>query len=113
MEKPWWGNGTYRRSSRSEEDQRAEVGSALVGEGAGSVDESTNTVGLDGGPGEGRSPRGSSGGGLLGVEELLLAVGSLGATVGVAEDGAEDSEGDGVVEGSAEGNSRRLNGREI
>ena len=104
---------TYRGSSGGEEDQRTEVSGALVGEGTGSVDESTNTVGLDGGANEGRSPRGGSSGGLLGVEELLLGVGSLGATVGITEDGAEDSQGDGVVEGSAEGDSRRLNGREV
>ena len=104
---------TYRGSSRGEEDQRTEVGGALVGKGTGSVDQSTDTVGLDTRADEGRAPRGGGGGGLLGVEELLLAVGSLSAAVGFAEDGAEDSEGDGVVESSAEGDGRRLNGREV
>jgi hypothetical protein len=104
---------TYGRSSGGSEDQSTEVSGALVGKGTGSVDQSTNTVGLDTRADEGRAPRGSGGGGLLGVEELLLAVGSLGAAVRVTEDGAEDSEGDGVVEGSAEGNGRRLNGREV
>ena len=104
---------TYRRSSRGEKDQRTEVTGALVCEGTSGVDESTDTVGLDGGASEGRSPRRGGGGSLLRVEELLLGVGSLGAAVGLAEDGAEDSERDGVVEGGAEGDSRRLNGREV
>jgi hypothetical protein len=38
---------TYRWSSGGEEDQGAEVSSALVGEGSSGVDQSTNTVGLD------------------------------------------------------------------
>lgn len=39
---------TYRGSSRGEEDQRAEVSSTLVGKSTSSVDQSTDTIGLDG-----------------------------------------------------------------
>jgi hypothetical protein len=47
---------TYRRSSGSHEDQGAEVSSALVGEGTSSIDESTNTVCLDGRANNGATP---------------------------------------------------------
>jgi hypothetical protein len=47
---------TYGRSGGSEEDQRAEVGGALVGEGTGGVDQSTNTVCLDGRTDDGATP---------------------------------------------------------
>ena len=104
---------TYGRSSGSEEDQRAEVSSALVGEGAGGVDESTNTVRLDGRADDGATPRGSGGGSLLGVEVLLLGVGLLRTAVGVTENGAEDGKGDSVVEGRAEGDGRGLDGRKV
>lgn len=104
---------TYRRSSRSEENQRAKVSSALVGEGTGSVDQSTNTVRLDSRADNGASPRSGSSGGLLAVEVLLLGVCLLCATVRVTKDGAEDSEGDGVVEGRAKGNGRGLDGRKV
>jgi hypothetical protein len=104
---------TYRRSRAGEEDQAAEVGGALVGESASGVDEGTNTVRLDGRADEGSSPGGGGRGSLLRLEELLLGVGGLGLTVGVAEDGAEDGEGDGVVVDGAKGDSRGLNGREV
>lgn len=35
---------TYRRSGRSEEDERSKVGSALVGESSGSIDQSTDAI---------------------------------------------------------------------
>jgi hypothetical protein len=103
----------YGRSGGGEEDQRSEVGGALVGESASGVDEGTDTVGLDGGADEGSTPGSGGGGSLLGLEELLLGVGGLGLAVGVAEDGAEDGKGDGVVVDGAEGDSRGLNGREV
>lgn len=103
----------YRWGGRSKEDERTEVGGALVGEGAGGVDESAYTVGLDTGADNGASPRGGSGGSLLGVEVLLLGVCLLCAAVGITEDGTEDGQRDGVVEGSAEGDSRGLNGRKV
>ena len=103
----------YGRSGGGEEDQRSEVGGALVGESASGVDEGTDTVGLDGGADEGSTPGSGGGGGLLGLEELLLGVGGLGLAVGVAEDGAEDGKGDGVVVDGAEGDSGGLNGREV
>jgi len=54
-----------RRSRASEENQGAEVGSTLVAESASSIDQSTNTVGLDGRANKGSSPCSSSGGSLL------------------------------------------------
>lgn len=104
---------TYGRSSGSEEDQRAEVSSTLVGESAGSVDESTNTVRLNGRADDGATPRSGGGGSLLGVEVLLLGVGLLCAAVGVTKNGAENGKGDSVVEGRAEGDGRGLDGREV
>lgn len=104
---------SYGRSRAGEEDQAAEVGGALVGESTSGVDESTDTVRLDGRADEGSAPGGSGRGGLLGLEELLLGVGGLGLAVGVAEDGAEDGKGDGVVVDGAEGDRGGLNGREV
>jgi len=95
-------------SRGSEEDETAEISSALVAQGTGGVDQSTDTIRLEGGADERRTPGESSTGSLLGSDELLLGVGDLGALVGLAEDGGEDRKLDAVVEGSAEGNSRRL-----
>jgi hypothetical protein len=47
------------------------------------------------------------------VEVLLLGVSLLRAAVCVTEDGPEDGEGDGVVEGRAESDGRGLDGREV
>jgi hypothetical protein len=101
---------TYRGSGRSEEDQRAEVSSTLVGESTSGVDQSTDTVCLDGRADDGASPGSSGGSGLLAVEVLLLGVSLLRAAVGITEDGAEHSEGDGVVEGRAKSDGRGLDG---
>jgi len=76
---------TYRRSGASHEDQTAQVGGTLVAQRTGGVDQSTDTVGLDGGADDGRTPRGGGTGGFLGPDKLLLGVGRLGAVVGVAE----------------------------
>ena len=99
---------TYGRGSTSEEDKGAQVRSALVWEGTGSIDQSTNTIWLDGRAEQRASPWGSSSGSFLRLEELLARVGALGAAVSIAEDGTEDSKGDSVVEGRAEGNGRGL-----
>jgi hypothetical protein len=104
---------TYGRSSGGEEDQGTEVSSALVGEGTGGVDQSTNTVRLDGRADNGATPRSGGGGSLLAVEVLLLGVGLLRAAVCVTEDGTEDSQGDGVVEGRAESDGRGLDGGKV
>lgn len=95
---------TYRWSRAGHEDQRSEVCSTLVGKSTSSVQESTNTVGLDGRADNASSPCGGGRSSLLGLDELLLAVGGLGAVVGVTEDWAENGEGGGVVENRAEGN---------
>lgn len=84
------GRGTYAGSRGSEEDETAEVGGALVGERAGGVDEGADSVGLEGGADEGGTPGDGGGAGLLGAEEFLLAVGGLGALVGLAEEGGQD-----------------------
>lgn len=110
----WLDRGkAYRWGGRSKEDEGTKVGGALVGEGAGGVDESAYTIGLDTRADNGASPRGGGGGSLLGVEVLLLGVCLLCAAVGIAKDGAKNGEGDGVVEGSAEGDGRGLDGREV
>ena len=106
-------DATYGRSRAGEEDQAAEVGGALVGESASGVDEGTDTVGLDGRADEGGTPGSGGGGSLLRLEELLLGVGGLSLAVGVAEDRAEDSEGDGVVVDGAERDGRWLDRRKV
>ncbi len=92
---------TYRRSGAGHEDQTAQVGGTLVAQRASGVDKRTDTVRLDGGADDGRTPRGGGTGGLLGPDELLLGVGRLGARVGVAEDGGQDGERGGVCEDGA------------
>jgi hypothetical protein len=79
-------------SRRGGEDETTEVRGALVAESTSSVDESTNTVGLKRGSNQRGTPGDGSRGGLLGLEELLLGVGELGALVGLAEDGGQDCE---------------------
>lgn len=81
---------TYRWSAGGEEDERAEVGGALVAQRAGGIDQSTHTVGLDGGAGERGAPGRGARCGLLGLEELLRRVCLLSAAVDIAKDGAQD-----------------------
>lgn len=104
---------TYAGSRGSEEDEGSEVSSALVAQRTSGVDESTDTIRLKSRADEGRAPGESSTGSLLGADELLLGVGSLGALVGLAEDGSEDGELNAVVEGRAEGDGRGLDGGEV
>ena len=104
---------TYTGSSSSSEDQTTEVSSALVAQGASSVDEGTNTIALKGGTDERGTPGNGSAVGLLGLEELLLGVSALGALVSGAEQRRQDGELNTVVEDGAESNSRGLDGREI
>jgi hypothetical protein len=99
---------SYRWCRGSKEDQRAEVSSALVGQSASGIDQSTNTVCLDGRAGDGGTPSGGGRGSLLGLDELLLRVGGLGAVVGITEDWAEDGKGSGVVENRAKSDGRWL-----
>ena len=100
-------------SGGSEEDEGTEVSSTLVGKSSSSVDQSTDTVGLDTRAEDRATPRCGSGSGLLGVEVLLLGVSLLRAAVCVTEDGSKDGEGDSVVEGRAESDGRGLDGREV
>jgi hypothetical protein len=93
---------SYRWSRAGEEDQATQVCGALVAEGAGGIDERTHTVRLDGGASEGGTPCSGGRCSLLRLEELLLRVGGLGLAVSLAEDGAKDGEGGGVVEDGAE-----------
>ena len=103
----------YRRSSAGEEDQTTKVGSSLVGEGAGGIDESSNTIRLNCRAEQRATVRSTCTGGLLGLEKLLGCASSLGFAVGIAKDGGEHRERGGVSEDSAEGNCRRLDGRKV
>lgn len=105
--------GTYTGSRAGEEDQRSEVCGALVAQGAGGVDQSSDTVGLDGTADEGASPCGGGTGSLLGLDKLLFRVGGLGAVIGVAEDRGQNAQGSCVGEERTQGNSRGLNGRKV
>lgn len=68
---------------------------------------------MDGRSDDAATPAGGSGGSLLGLEELLLAVGGLGAVIGVAKEGGQHSCRADLVEDDAKGNRRGLDGREI
>ncbi len=92
---------TYRRSRAGHEDQTTQIGRAFVTQRASGVDQSTDTVGLDGGADEGGSIGGSSTGGLLRLGEFLLRVGGLGTVVGIAENRGHDGERGGVGEDCA------------
>ena len=103
----------YRWGVCSSEDQGTQVCGALVRESTSRVDQGSNTVCLKSGPNERGAPARSSGGSLLGLKELLLAVGSLRAVVGVTEKWCKDSSGGSLVEDNAEGDGRRLDGWEV
>lgn len=104
---------TYTGSGASEENQCAQVRSALVAQSAGGVDQSSHAVGLDGASNQGATPCGGSTGGLLGLDELLLRVGRLSTVVGVTENGGEDAEGGSVGKEGSHRNSGGLHGREV
>lgn len=104
---------TYTWSSGGHEDQGTEVGSTLVAESTGSVDESGGAVGLNTRSDERSTPAGGSGSSFTRLEELLAAVGGLGALVGVTEERGKHGEGGGLVEDNAEGDGRRLDGWEV
>jgi hypothetical protein len=94
-------------------DERAEVGRALVAEGAGCVDQGAHAIGLQGRAEERGAPGDGCAGGLLRAEELLLGVGLLGSLVGCAEERGENGELGRLVEAEAEGDGRGLNGGKI
>lgn len=104
---------TYTGGSSGSEDETTEVGSALVAQGAGGVDEGSNTVGLETSSDKGSAPGDGSTSSLLGLEELLLGVGSLGALVGLAEEGSHDGELNTMVEDGAEGDGGGLDGGKV
>lgn len=104
---------TYARSRASKKDQRSEVGSSLVCQGTGSINQGSNTISLERASDERAAPGSDSTAGLLGLEEFFLCVGGLGAVVGVSEDRGKDAERGSVSEDCAEGDRRRLDGREI
>lgn len=107
-----WGK-TYARSRASKENQRSEVGSPLVCQGTGSINKSSNTVGLEGASDDRAAPGSDSAAGLLGLEEFFLCVGCLRTVVGVTKDGGKDAERGSVSEDCAKGDSRGLNRREV
>jgi hypothetical protein len=104
---------TYARSRASKEDQRSKVGSSLVCQGTGSIDEGSNTISLESASDDRATPSSNSTAGLLGLNELFLCVGGLSTVVGVTEDRGEDAERGSVSEDCAKGDSRRLNRREV
>ena len=104
---------TYAWCRASHEDQRTQVCRTLVAHGTRSIDQSTDTVGLNSGSNQRRAPGGGGRGGLLRLEELLLGIGGLGTVVGVTEDGGENGERGGVVEYCAEGDRRGLDGWKV
>jgi hypothetical protein len=107
------GRMTYTRSSSGSKNQTTEVSGTLVAQGSGSIDESTDTVALQGRADKGGAPGGDGVGGLLGLDELLLGVGELGTVIGRAEEGAQDGELDAVVEEGAQRDGGGLNGGEV
>lgn len=100
-------------SGGGREDQTAEVGCALVAQSGSGVDESADTVSLEGRADEGGAPGDGSRAGLLGADELLLGVRGLSALVGLAEERRQHGQLDAVVEEGAKGNSRGLHRREV
>ena len=104
---------TYGWCTAGEEDQGPQVGGTLVAQGTSGIDQGSDTVALDGRTDEGRAPGRGGRGSFLGLEELLLGVGGLGAVVGVTKERRKDSEGGSMVEDGAEGDGRRLDRWEI
>jgi uncharacterized membrane protein len=76
---------TYSWSRSGHEDNTAKVGSSLIAEGAGSVDQGADAVGLEGRANERGTPGDGSRASLLGSEELFLGVGNLSSLVGLAK----------------------------
>lgn len=104
---------TYTWGGAGHEDQAAEIGGTLVAERSGGIDQGSHAVGLHGATDKGRSPGGGGAGGFLGLQELFLGVGGLGAVVGVTEDRAKDGERDGVAVDGAESDGARLDRRQV
>lgn len=104
---------TYAWSRASEEDQCSEISSTLIAQGTGSINQSSNTVSLNGTANERATPSSGSTGSLLRLDEFLLGVGGLGAVVGVTEDWGQNTQGGSVGEKCSQGNGRGLNGGEV
>lgn len=96
------GGCTYRGSSGGHEDQTTQVRSTFVAQSTGSVDQSADTIRLNGRANQGATPGGSRIGGLFRLEEFFFCVGSLSAVVGIPEDGREDGERCRVAEDRAQ-----------
>ena len=104
---------TYRRRIGGEEDQATEICSTFVAQSTGGIDQSSDTISLNTGTDDGRTPAGGSSGSLLGLEKFLLAVGGLGAVVGVTKQRCENTNTGDLVEDDAEGDRGRLDGWEV
>lgn len=104
---------TYARSRASKEDQRSEVGSSLICQSTGSINQGSNTIGLERASDDRAAPGSDSTAGLLGLKEFFLCVGGLGTVVGITENRGEDAERGSVSEDCAKGDSRRLDGRKV
>jgi hypothetical protein len=79
----------------------AEIGSTLVAQRPRGIDQGANAITLEGRANKRGAPGNGSATGLLGLDKLFLGVGLLGALVGLAKDGAKNSELDAVVEKGA------------
>ena len=106
-------DATYTRCRAGHEDQATEISGSLVAQGPCGVDESSDTVRLDGAANDGGTPGSGGTSGLLALEKFFLGVRGLRTVVSVSEHRSEDSERGGVVEDGAHGNSRGLDGWEI
>jgi hypothetical protein len=101
----------YAWSRAGEEDQSSKIGGTLVAQSTSSIDQGCNTVGLQRTAHKGASPSCNSTSGLLGLQELLLGVCSLGALVGVTEDRSKDAQRGSVREDSSQRDRGGLHGR--
>ena len=99
------GQKTHSRSRGGEEDQAAEVGGALVAEGAGGVDEGADAVGLQRGAHERRAPGRGGRRRLPRPQELLLRVRRLRPLVRLSQKRSEHCApgGGGLIRGVSGG----------
>lgn len=104
---------TYRWCSASHEDYATKIGSTLVRESSGSVDQSTDTIRLNGRADNGRAPNRGGRSGFPRLDELFTRVRPHGSVVGVTEERGHDGQRGGMSEDGAERDGRRLDRREI
>lgn len=107
------GGALYRWRVGGHKDQASQVSGTLIAECAGSIDQGSDTIGLNGRAYEGRTPACGGGGSFPALEEFFLAVCGLGPVVGVTKQRGKDAGRGDLVEDHAEGDGRRLDRREV